>query len=106
MAPTRMLYQDQIDAGVELLDREEPGWALNVNLDRLGMASCRNCVLGQVFGSYGAGIAQLRLNGSGHMYGFDNGSSLARLFGFVTYPILTAGWKTVIESRQHSQAAP
>lgn len=108
MAPTRMFYQAEVEAGVELLDREEPDWALNVVLDKLGMANIGGgkCVLAQVFGSYKEGLKRLNLTGiQAKRYGFDISFFPGIFTGIIAFPVLTAAWKTEIESRQHSQAA-
>ena len=97
-----MFYKAEVDAGIELLDRKEPGWALNVNLDQLGMAWATRCILCQVFGTYEAGIIRLGLvKGEAKKLGFSV-SLPGFLLGFITYPVLTTAWKMEIETRQRA----
>jgi hypothetical protein len=53
----------RVRRGAELLDAREPGWAEKVALDRLAMADCDRCVLGQVFGTFADGFVALALDG-------------------------------------------
>lgn len=88
-----MSLAERVARGVELLDRVRPGWAKEVDLDRLDVGRCDRCVLGQVFGSYGTGL----------VIAFPNltaGESVAHGF-FDTYPdVLTEVWRRVIAERQ------
>ena len=34
--------------GVEFLDTHEPGWYKDINMEKLDLSNCHNCVLGQV----------------------------------------------------------
>jgi hypothetical protein len=45
--------------GATLLDLLRPGWANEIRTDRLDLASCQVCVLGQLFGSYEEGAAKV-----------------------------------------------
>jgi len=56
--------------GAQLLDEERPGWAREIDLEMLNMASPCNCVLGQIFGHYDYGLRCLGL-GYGREYGFN-----------------------------------
>lgn len=40
--------EHEIARGVNLLDQYSPGWEAHIDLRRLDMLSCENCVLGQV----------------------------------------------------------
>lgn len=62
-------YDAEVERGAILLDIEAPGWERLVNPDRLGISEHEDCILGQVFGSYDAGLDQLGL-GSGSEHGF------------------------------------
>jgi hypothetical protein len=63
---------DRVKRGAALLDEKRPGWAREIALDRLAMNSCFNCVLGQVYGSYFAGLDALQVAvGYGSEGGFD-----------------------------------
>ena len=46
------MFKRQIARGVELLNRERPGWLQKIDLDTLNMENPLCCVLGQVDGGY------------------------------------------------------
>lgn len=56
--------------GIELLDRQVPGWRDRIDWDKLDMANCYRCILGQLFGKYSEGVEELGVL-SGTHYGFD-----------------------------------
>jgi hypothetical protein len=102
-APTLDQHREVAAAGAALLDARGP-WADRIDLVRLDMASCRDCVLGQLYGWYSSGRAALDLS-----------TSAAELYGFVftcdaddsddcvscgpQYPLLTEAWRDEIASR-------
>lgn len=50
-----MISEDAILAvkrGIYWLDENHPGWASRINLDKLEMAACSQCVIGQAVGDY------------------------------------------------------
>jgi hypothetical protein len=64
---------ERVQAGIELLDSKQPGWRERVSVPLLDMQLRTRCVVGQVFGSYGAqSLALLGLGNdkSGAPYGF------------------------------------
>lgn len=48
-----MNYSKSVARGAAWLDKQSPDWYTKINVDRLDLDSNRNCVCGQVFGSYG-----------------------------------------------------
>ena len=48
----------RVRAGMQFLDRVEPGWRSRVNPETLDLARCDRCVLGQLYGSYGQGTSR------------------------------------------------
>jgi hypothetical protein len=46
-------------AGAALLDQRRPGWHLQVEPDRLDLEDWRTDILGQLYGSFGAGVHKL-----------------------------------------------
>jgi len=52
------------ERGAALLDHYYPGWATLVETDKLNMKSGTDCILGQVFGGYSIGSADLFGNAS------------------------------------------
>ena len=95
--------------GATILDVLRPGWADGINLDSLDMSSCEVCVLGQTYGGFDKGVAQLfavrdKTEGSGGKYqaaeeaGFSLGSAWDG--NGQKYSVLTASWKREIARRQ------
>lgn len=78
-------FTAKVNAGIALLDREQPGWREKIDLDTLDLASCSVCVLGQVFGDYDDGIDALGV--SGYDYGFNTMGGMQEL---------TAAWKEAL----------
>lgn len=78
-------FTSKVNAGIALLDREQPGWRTKIDLDKLDLASCSVCVLGQIFGDYDEGIEQLNING--YDYGFNAMSGMSEL---------TEAWKEAL----------
>ena len=52
----------RIERGAKLLDERAPGWRERIDLDRLDMGGCFDCVLGQLFGGYSTGADALGLH--------------------------------------------
>lgn len=49
----------RVDAGAKFLDQHHPGWDQLIDLARLNLESSDDCVLGQLYGSYGRGLDRL-----------------------------------------------
>lgn len=45
-------YVEEVNRGAAYLDEVSPGWYLNIDLDNLGMAHLKMCILGQTFGHF------------------------------------------------------
>ncbi len=67
--------------GARLLDSVRPDWAHLIDADKLDTASIVDCVLGQLFGSFGRGTLALQLSSdyAGHGFIPDNITSPAAL---------------------------
>lgn len=50
---------DRVAAGARLLDRERPGWAQQMDPDRLDLRDQRDCLLGQIYGCFDTGVFTL-----------------------------------------------
>ena len=61
-------FADRVAAGARLLDEYSERWWEDVDLDRLDLSSCTQCVMGQLFGEYGDGLDHFY---SEHLEGFD-----------------------------------
>lgn len=44
--------RDNVDRGIEYLNKTEPYWFHKIDLEKLDIDSCMDCVVGQVFGNY------------------------------------------------------
>lgn len=82
-------YSAAVNAGIQLLDAERPGWKSEVDLDNLDLGSCGVCVLGQIFGEYSEGLSELGIS-VGSRYGFD------LVGGSGSYLELTKAWKDAL----------
>lgn len=78
-----------VQRGVELLDERLPGWRKRVNADDLSLSSDCDCILGQLFGSYDAGVELLDV--APRWYGFYAA-------GRQTWMRLTEAWRKVLAS--------
>lgn len=72
-----MSYAAKVRRGVELLDREMPGWHEQIRVQFLDIHSLSDCVLGQLFGSWREGADRVLgprthwTNDRGPAYGLD-----------------------------------
>ena len=90
-----------VKRGVELLDREHPGWADKIDLRKFDLKSSSECVIGQVFGEYEDNVQRVvhadNLDGDdGYEYGFnidDAGDS-------EEWHVAEDQWRRAIEARQ------
>jgi hypothetical protein len=57
-----MSYTERAKRGAILLDGLKPGWYEMVDLETLRMDSLLDCILGQVYGDWGYGAAEVGLN--------------------------------------------
>lgn len=82
-------YDSVVAAGIQFLDANYSGdWRKKVDARSLDLASCDVCVLGQIFGSYDTGKADL-----------DIDTTEAKKYGFNTdydFSALTKAWKTAL----------
>jgi hypothetical protein len=62
--------QELVRKGVTLLDETTPNWRDSVSTATLHMNRSSHCVLGQVYGSYWAGLSALDIDEHGKDYGF------------------------------------
>ena len=112
----RFDFTEEIDRGVELLDRKVPGWERGINTERLALVSGSRCVLGQVARSqwgvqcassrhspFGVAMNKLRLSAA-DSYGFYLPSGVGR-FEPLAWRQLTRQWKQRIEALRTERAA-
>lgn len=43
---------ENIDRGIEFLDKHFDGWLDKIDINTLNITSCKNCVMGQLIGDY------------------------------------------------------
>lgn len=89
----RMLSgEDRVRKGIAFLDATYgPEWRGRINWDTLDMWSGLECVLGQLEGTYSAGVKKLNLTGEeAYRYGFILGS---------TIPSITRMWRRMAMPR-------
>jgi hypothetical protein len=86
-------------AGAALLDRLVPSWWRIVRIRELDINDSCNCVTGQLFGDFDAGLAQLRLDvDDARHYGFLSATGDQSDLGLRD---LTRHWKNEIRSRRY-----
>jgi hypothetical protein len=93
----RNVMAERVAVGAALLDAELPGWAERIELGLLDLGSPRCCVLGQLYGTYSVGLAEV---------GFGWLGDHSREYGFTAYPTegdtfagLTAAWRGEVAAR-------
>lgn len=94
--------QPLVAHGASYLDDVVPDWFTRINPDELNMDSCYTCLLGQLYGEFTEGRAELAIpNGDGYKYGFDlargGPESTAAIRG--GYVLLARLWQIEIQSR-------
>lgn len=70
----------RVGRGAELLDRLRPGWAAEIDVERLDVGDARHCPLGQLYGNYREGRIALGIPG-------DDESCLYGFMSSVSWPI-------------------
>ena len=98
-----------VKRGADVLDKQMPDWLHRVDLDRLDLGSCVQCVLGQLsgrhdFAAYESVLRELAPED-------ENEEDWAERHGFDTssldydYEELTTAWKQYITGRQTGEEA-
>ena len=90
---------ERVAAGAAFLDEHDPGWDRRIDLERLWLGSCANCILGQRHGDYSDGIEWLWSKRFG-----DDPTTLGFMFAWTPdgddADDLTAEWKRFITERR------
>lgn len=58
---TELYKEKEVRAGIAFLDKKDPEWREDLDVDYLDMWDCENCILGQRHGDYLDGLAELGL---------------------------------------------
>ena len=86
--------------GAAYLDNRRPGWHNEIDVDNLDLRSLDACVLGQLYGDWGAGqdaLEEFRWNGEAQIeYGFE----VAAPHSTPRYAALTEAWRVEILRRR------
>jgi len=90
----------RIERGAALLDDKVPGWQDKIDLATLDMSNCANCVVGQVYGDYDLGLAELD----------GEAQRQPSRYGFAALPTemfdtLTDKWRAFLERRRNARRA-
>jgi len=94
------LITERVQAGVELLDSQVPGWDSRIDLDTLDICSESSCVIGQLFGRYDKGLNALDLWGVRAPYELGFSRRLGEGGVDEVFDLLTRQWRKVIEQRR------
>jgi hypothetical protein len=94
---------DKVQAGMRVLDKRSPGWFLAMNPATLNIISTEDCVLGQVFGSWDAGLRALHI-GDLPKQQVELGFNLRGLGAWQIFS-LNREWRTRIMARQMVESA-
>ena len=107
--------EQRVQRGVKLLDEYDPDWFKQINLEKLDLSNCHECLLGQLFKSFGHGVdiffKEVEDSVEYPMYNGEYRESVEHGFaGYVRdacdvplmryYQYLTDAWKQVIIERQ------
>ncbi len=116
-----MFYEQMLaEKGANLLDEKEPGWHNEIDINKLDIASCKDCVLGQLGQKY---VTDCYFSHMSERLGFlvgDFATSIGDLgyYGFAhndnlkfdftrslkeNYAALTKAWKQIIIERREVQ---
>jgi len=90
---SRSKYSEVVQAGMDILDENVPGWESRINPETLNLESCNFCVLGQIYGGYDVGKRALGVQNT-DACGFEVESGDSR-----HYALLTRAWLRVIQKR-------
>lgn len=94
-----MTVQDRVAAGAAFLDEKRPGWFNEIDNATLDIASAKECVCGQLFGSYSTGIGTLGASTHSVDYGFVVTDTTREELNIAWCEAITAR-KTKIEERE------
>lgn len=70
--------KDNVLRGIELLDRQVPGWREKIDWNELSMGHCKKCILGQLFGHFDKGVRKLAIK-TPSPFGFNTVGSYVAL---------------------------
>lgn len=84
--------EERVAAGAALLDEKQPDWFKLIDCATLNIASADQCVCGQLFEGFYAGIRELGIDGKSSEYGFAVGGD--------PVDVINATWRETIVQRR------
>jgi hypothetical protein len=101
-------YAGRVREGVRLLDEQNPGWDSRIDLARLDMRQCGNCILGQLYGEYDQGLNKLCLMSASDVFVARYGFTVFPSQVMLKYPFrrLTWAWTKLVGERQAGKQKP
>lgn len=95
---------ERVERGARFMDIFQPDWYVRVDTDYLDLSHPRECVLGQLYGSFGKGLAAIRASDWGMDsvrsqidWSFNNGFSD---YSGERYGTMTELWREQVRSRK------
>jgi len=96
------IYPEMAAHGAIFLDKVNPCWHQQVDLDRLNMNDCAWCVLGQLYNSYKTGLDEIGIDCDDDRK-FDFGFTVRYGQDVLGMPILDESWTIEILNRRKEQ---
>lgn len=101
------MFENQIKAGMTLLDEKVPGWEKKIDFEELDLSETSFCIVGQVFPdrSYYDVMEDLfgiDIENDDHLFKKSDSCGFATS-DFRKYPELTEEWKQFIQDRRTKQ---
>ncbi|MDB5194549.1 MAG: hypothetical protein JWN50_563 [Parcubacteria group bacterium] len=87
----------RVRRGAKRLDYVRPGWAKRIDVDRLDISYDKDCIAGQLEGSFGSGYHRLNLPGDSIQNGMQCDRSMRE------HALLTRAWKEEVGERTPSR---
>ena len=81
------MLNERIQSAIQVLNKEIPNWRDKIDIDKLNMDSCYNCILGQLYGSSTIAPAIIRRTHYDTFYESNSHS----------YEKLNIAWKKALE---------
>ncbi len=94
----------RVGLGAQYLDNTHPRWFMLVNISCLDTSSCRQDVLGQLYGNYWTGVSRLRISNPEQL-GFHAISHAASNSRQTENLLLAQAWRETILERRTKKAS-
>lgn len=105
---TREFYREAVKRGAKMLDEKRPGWEGEINIARLELSRCSQCILGQLYGHYWKGTEKLNIDSDSWgadernpaWFGFDRLAGFGYNEGTAHYDAIRDEWAKLIMERR------